>query len=93
MNIKELITLFSIIIISISFGFSVGYYTSNEYTYVEPYGYNFKLELLNAYDNYYDNAENVINITAPLSDNLSNNVYNEYIKSKNTIDSLYNTQL
>ena len=82
-----------IIIMAMIFGFSIGYNVSNKYVYVEPYGYHFKLELLNAYDNYYDNAENVINITAPLSDSLSSNVYSKYIDSKNTIDSLYNTQL
>lgn len=92
MKVKELIMpLF--IIVAMIFGFSIGYYVSNEYTYVEPYGYSFKLELLNAYDNYYDNAENVINITAPLSDSLPSSTYSKYIDSKNTIDSLFNTQL
>lgn len=93
MKIKELFMPLFIIIMAMIFGFSIGYNVSNEYVYVEPYGYNFKLELLNAYDNYYDNAENVINITAPLSDTLPSNIYSKYIDSKNTIDSLFNTQL
>lgn len=66
------------------------------------YGYEFKLELLNAYDQYYDNTETlldsiyssgVMNEDAFTDIVMETDTYYEYEVSRDKIDSLYSSQL
>lgn len=68
----------------------------------KPYGYEFKLELLNAYDQYYDKTETLLDSiysSGVMGEDdftdivMETNTYYEYEVTRDRVDSLYLSQL
>ena len=65
----------------------------------KPYGYDFKMELLDAYDEYFEKTEALLDSTCAIQGPdfhdviMETDAYYEYEVAKEKVDSLYNTQL
>ena len=91
--IKEIIILVLIIIV-----FCLGYVLGHSDTKDRPYGYEFKMELLDEYDKYYKSVEILLDSVVVWDESfmdttIETDVYFEYYKHREKIDSLYETQL
>lgn len=90
-----------IILVSITIAYCLGYVLGHSDTkdrLWEPYGYEFKMELLDEYDKYYESVEILLDSVVVWDESfmdttLETDVYFEYYKHREKIDSLYETQL
>lgn len=93
-NLKECIIILASVIVIFGFGYFLGY--SDSKTEI-PYGYEFKLELLDGFYQYYDDTEELLDSIYESDDKfksiMTKEPYIKYQYSRDKIDSLFNTQL